>query len=165
MSDLLHILQHSLGVDQFGRGEQYRNHFTTGDGSVDHPICMEAVERGLMHRHATSDLTRGSDLFIVTAAGKAWVAENSPKPDRKQRAAGRESSMNKQASFFIVWNPEGMRPPKYRHDELYMAKAEASRLALENPLQEFFVMEARLVARVFEPVDIEEFEPAEEVPF
>ena len=73
--------------------------------------------------------------------------------------------MNKQPSFFIVWNPEGLRPPKYRHDELYKAKAEASRLALESPLQEFFVMEARLVARVFNPVDIEEFEPAEEVPF
>lgn len=84
MSDLLHILQHSLGVDRFGRGEQYRNHFVTGEGSVDHPICMEAVERGLMHRRSGDALTGGDDLFTVTDAGKAWVAEHSPKPDRKQ---------------------------------------------------------------------------------
>ncbi|EHJ62131.1 hypothetical protein [Novosphingobium pentaromativorans] len=68
-------------------------------------------------------------------------------------------------SFFIVWNPEGTRPPTHRHPTDWQAKAEASRLALENPLQEFFVMEARLVARVRQPVEIEEFEPADEVPF
>ena len=91
MSDILHILQHSLGVDQFGRGERYRNHFVTGEGSVDYPICMEAVERGLMHRRSGNALTGGNDLFTVTDAGKAWVGENSPKPDRKQMARDKYS--------------------------------------------------------------------------
>lgn len=70
-------------------------------------------------------------------------------------------------SFFIVWNPDGFRPPKHRHDEEYKAKAEASRLAMENPLQEFYVMEARLVARVRKPVEYEEFESesSREIPF
>lgn len=91
MTDLLHTLQHSLGVDRFGRGEQYRNHFVTGEGSVDHPICMEAVERGLMERWPGTVLTGDDALFTVTDAGKAWVAENSPKPDRKQRARDKYS--------------------------------------------------------------------------
>lgn len=85
MGDLLHTLQHSLGVDQFGRGNQYRNRFVTGEGSTDHPICMEAVERGLMTRHAGNALTGDMDLFCVTEAGKAYVAAESPKPDRKQK--------------------------------------------------------------------------------
>lgn len=91
MSELLQILQHSLGVDQFGRGNQYRNHFVTGEGSTDHPVCMEAVNRGLMTRHAGNALTGDMDLFYVTEAGKVYVAENSPKPDRKQKNRDRYS--------------------------------------------------------------------------
>ncbi len=91
MGDLLHILQHSLGVDAFGRGEQYRNRFVTGEGSIDHPICMEAVERGFMTRHAGNALTGDMDLFLVTDEGRAFVAETSPKPDRKQLARDRYS--------------------------------------------------------------------------
>ncbi|GFM29231.1 hypothetical protein [Novosphingobium sp. PY1] len=71
---------------------------------------------------------------------------------------------DKKPSFFIVWNPDGLRPPKQRHDELYKAQAEASRLAIENSPQEFFVMEAKLVARVRKPVEIEEFS-SDEIPF
>jgi hypothetical protein len=84
----LHILQHSLGVDQFGQGEQYRNHFVTGEGSDDHPHCMALVERGLMQRRAGSQLTGEMDLFLVTEVGKAFMAANSPtppKPTRSQR--------------------------------------------------------------------------------
>lgn len=61
-------------------------------------------------------------------------------------------------SFFIVWNPDGLNPPRHRHTEFYRAQAEASRLALENSPQEFFVMEARCVARVRKPVEIEVFD-------
>lgn len=88
---LLHILQHSLGVDKFGRGDQYRNHFVTGEGSIDHPLCMMAVEQGLMTRHAGNALTGEMDLFLVTDAGRVFVARHSPKPDRKQRAKDRYS--------------------------------------------------------------------------
>jgi len=79
----LHILQHSLGVDEFGRGEQYRNHFVTGEGSIDHPICMTAVELGLMTRRSGSSLPfGGDDLFHVTDAGRAYVAKHSPAPPK-----------------------------------------------------------------------------------
>ena len=88
---ILHILQHSLGVDRFGRGPQYRNHFVTGEGSTDHPDCMKAVAQGLMERHAGSPLTGEMDLFVVTDAGREFVAIHSDKVDRKQKARDRYS--------------------------------------------------------------------------
>jgi hypothetical protein len=86
---LLHILQHSLGVDGFGQGHQYRNHFVTGEGSDDHPHCMALVERGLMTHRKANALTGGDDLFFVTDAGKAFVAEHSPKPPKLTRSQRR----------------------------------------------------------------------------
>lgn len=89
MSDVLHILQHALGVDQFGQGEQYRNHFVTGEGSVDHPACMKACALGLMTRRDGSPLTGGDDLFLVTEAGRQWMAQNSPPPPKLTRSQRR----------------------------------------------------------------------------
>jgi hypothetical protein len=76
----LHILQHSLGIDQYGRGERYRNHFVTGEGSTDYPACMSLVAKGLMMRRDGSPLTGGDYLFRVTEAGQEFVTENSPAP-------------------------------------------------------------------------------------
>lgn len=87
----LHILQHALGVDQYGRGDQYRSHFVTGDGSDDHPACMSLVAAGLMRRHAGSEMTGGDDLFRVTEAGRAYVAEHSPPPPKLTRSQQRYS--------------------------------------------------------------------------
>lgn len=81
MTDL-HILQHSLGVDQYGQGDQYRNHFVTGEGSTDHPICNDLVERGLMTVRRDSQMCGGMDIFHVTDAGKRWMAANSPPPPK-----------------------------------------------------------------------------------
>jgi hypothetical protein len=78
----LHILQHSLGLDQYGRGSFYRNHFVTGEGSDDHPGCMALVAEGLMTRHAGSALTGEMDLFRVTEAGRAAVVEHSLAPPK-----------------------------------------------------------------------------------
>jgi len=87
---MLHIIQHSLGADQFGQGNQYRNYFVTGEGSVDHPICMKAVDLGLMEiRRAKYELYGGDDVFAVTAAGKQWMAENSPAPPKLTRSQQR----------------------------------------------------------------------------
>lgn len=78
----LGILQHALGVDQYGQGEQYRNHFCTGPGSNDYDACMALVEQGLMMRRDGSPLTGGDYLFRVTDWGKAFVALSSPKPPK-----------------------------------------------------------------------------------
>ena len=79
---LLHILQHSLGLDQYGQGNPYRNHFVTGPGSKDHPCCVELVSLGLMTRRDGSPLSGGDDIFRVTDAGIAAVAAHSPAPPK-----------------------------------------------------------------------------------
>lgn len=72
----MHILRHSLGVPEPKQSNMYRNHFVTGEGSKDHPDCMELVELGLMTRRAGNQLTGGDDLFLVTEAGKVAVLEH-----------------------------------------------------------------------------------------
>lgn len=85
----LHILQHSLGVDQYGRGQMYRDHFVTGEGSVDHPICMALTEGGYMRRWPAVDLYGGSDLFRVTQQGREAVMAYSPAPPKVSRSKQR----------------------------------------------------------------------------
>ena len=68
MDSKLHILQHSLGLDHYGAGRQYRNHFVTGEGSDDFPLCRELVAEGLMTERAGNELSGGSPVFFVTRA-------------------------------------------------------------------------------------------------
>lgn len=68
-----HIICHSLGLDDRGRGKSYRRHFVTGPGSADYPDCLALVEAGMMVRHDGSPLIGGDDLFLVTPEGKAAV--------------------------------------------------------------------------------------------
>lgn len=87
---LLHILQHSLGVDQFGQGDHYRNRFVTGEGSDDHPLCEALCAMGLMKvSEPRPSVFSGMDLFFVTEAGKRAMAENSPAPPKMTRAQKR----------------------------------------------------------------------------
>lgn len=80
----LHILQHSIGADQYGRIVRGggRNHFVTGEGSRDHPHCVGLVAAGLMTRRAGSAISGGDDIFHVTDAGKSYVFTQSPPPPR-----------------------------------------------------------------------------------
>jgi hypothetical protein len=88
-SEMLSVIQHSLGVDKFGQGDQYRDHFVTGEGSTDWPICMEATGLGFMKRHASPAHFGGNDFFIVTDAGRVWMAENSPPAPKLTRGQRR----------------------------------------------------------------------------
>lgn len=87
--DLLHILQHSLGVDQYGRGQQYRNRFVTRPGSDDFPKCLELVSLGLMRDHGAQTLASGDHCFTVTAEGKVAMHMNSPTPPKLSRSQKR----------------------------------------------------------------------------
>ncbi len=80
----LHVLQHSLGVDQYGQGRMYRNHFCAGGKDVD--ICRSMVAMGYMIERPASELTGGDPLFHVTEAGKAAVIAESPKPPKLTRS-------------------------------------------------------------------------------
>lgn len=85
----LHILQHALGVDQYGQGEQYRSHFVTGEGSDDHADCMALVDAGLMTVRRAIRMFGEMDGFTVTDAGRAYVAEHSPAPPKLTRGQQR----------------------------------------------------------------------------
>ncbi len=76
----LHILQHSLGVDDYGQGRQYRNHFVTGPESDDFADCRALVEMEFMKDHGPQNLTGGMHTFTVTPAGVDAVAFQSPVP-------------------------------------------------------------------------------------
>ncbi len=86
-AEQLHILQHSLGVDQYGQGKQYRNHFCAGGEDVD--LCRELVALGYMREYPASELTGGDPLFQVVAAGKAAMLAESPRPPKLTRSQQR----------------------------------------------------------------------------
>ncbi len=89
MGDGLHILQHSLGLDQFGQGKRYRNHFCTGPGSFDYTTCRDLVAAGFMEERQGNDLSDGDSVFIVTDAGKDFVDRHSPRPPKLTRSQKR----------------------------------------------------------------------------
>lgn len=85
----LHILQHSLGLDEYGRGAFYRNHFVTGEGSADHANCLALVEVGYMGVRKRHPLAGGDDAFWATEAGKRAAREHSPSPPKLTRGQQR----------------------------------------------------------------------------
>lgn len=73
----LQILQHALGVDQYGRGPRYRNRFCAG--ADDEPTCRELVALGYMRQHVTTDWLPYFNCS-VTDAGISAMLTASPKP-------------------------------------------------------------------------------------
>jgi hypothetical protein len=87
----LEILQHSLGVNQYGETPKgftpyTRNHFCAGES--DEPTCRELVALGYMVQHAT---TQAYPYFncSVTEAGKKAMRDESPKPPKLSRSKRR----------------------------------------------------------------------------
>ena len=84
----IHILQHSLGVDKYGSGRQYRNHFVTDPAGADYEACISLCQIGLMASHGRSELCGGMHVFVVTDEGKKFVvthSEQEPKLTRAQK--------------------------------------------------------------------------------
>lgn len=81
----LEILQHSLGVDQYGQGRMYRNHFCAG-GS-DETTCQELVQMGYMRTFTRSYLPYYN--CTVTDEGKAAMLDQSPKAPKLTRSQER----------------------------------------------------------------------------
>ena len=81
----LEILQHALGVDEYGQGDQYRNHFcATGE---DETICRELVALGYMRQFHAKHLPYFN--CAVTDAGKQAMRDASPKPPKLTRSQKR----------------------------------------------------------------------------
>ena len=94
----LHIMQHALGLDDFGRtsqgpryagGSTYRNRYVTSDESAAGVICNEMVSAGLMTRRDPSEMSGGDPVFCVTDAGRAVVCACSPLPPKVSRGRAR----------------------------------------------------------------------------
>ena len=86
-SELLHIMQHSLGLDQYGEGEQYRNHFCAGGKDI--AKCRALVGMGYMVESDPSELPGRWPFFHVTQEGKAAVDRESPMPPNLSRSKRR----------------------------------------------------------------------------
>ncbi len=84
--DQLHILQHALGLDKYGLGESYRNHYVGGAEK-----CRPLVAMGYMMEMKPRAISGGDPWFIVTPEGKKAVREESPKPKKMNRSQQRFS--------------------------------------------------------------------------
>ncbi len=81
----LEILQHALGVDNYGRGPQYRNYFCAGED--DAVTCRELVSMGYMTMFEREYLPYYN--CTVTTEGKAAMFAQSPKPPKLTRSQQR----------------------------------------------------------------------------
>lgn len=79
----LHILQHTLGADEYGIRRGDRNYFCAG--VRDEVICRELVALGYMQQHRTTDVYPYFNCS-VTDAGKAAMTAESPKPPKLTRS-------------------------------------------------------------------------------
>lgn len=80
--ELLQILQHALGVDQYGRGQRYRNHFCAGGKDVAN--CAELVALGYMRSFQRSYLPYFN--CTVTDDGVKVMLRESPSPPKLTRS-------------------------------------------------------------------------------
>ena len=82
----LQILQHALGLDEYGRGKPYRNHFTGENAD-----CRALVALGYMRESPRfpSALSGGDPVFTATDEGRAAVFRDSPEPPKVSRSARR----------------------------------------------------------------------------
>jgi hypothetical protein len=89
----LEILQHALGVDQYGQGEMYRNHFCAGGD--DEATCRELVALGFMRLWSNADPNTGETPGFpyyncsVTESGKAAMLAQSPLAPKLTRSQER----------------------------------------------------------------------------
>jgi len=104
--DHLDILQHSLGVDQYGQGKQYRNRFVTDADTPDGQSCEALVALGMMKNHGPmGDLSGGMNVYVVTPTGIDAVALKSPPAPKLTRGQKRYEQYLQSESdeTFIEW--------------------------------------------------------------
>lgn len=85
----LHILQHALGVDQYGNGRPYRDYYCAcREDSPTLRNIQEMVALGWMREG--HKINEGTDqYFFVTQLGVSAMRAASPKPPKMSRAKER----------------------------------------------------------------------------
>lgn len=96
----LHILQHALGLDEYGQGESYRNHFCAGGD--DEPACRELVALGYMQQHPTTKMLPYYNCS-VTQAGRDAVRQESPRPPKLTRGQQNYREWLRIADIYPDW--------------------------------------------------------------
>ena len=89
----LHILRHSLGMDDNGHGNMYRNHYVAGPGHHSYDRLLALVQSGHMEKgDACKFLPSGDEVFYVTEKGRAvaFVPEPPLPPAKRRWKAFRE---------------------------------------------------------------------------
>lgn len=111
-SEQLQIMQHALGVDKYGQGEMYRNHFCAG--LSDETACRELVALGYAEQFERAYLPYFN--ISVTDAGKQAMLEASPKPPKRSRGQKRYREFLKADTgrSFIEWLRDQSEARKYR---------------------------------------------------
>lgn len=100
----LHILQHSLGLDQYGRGSEYRNRFVTGPGSKDWDDCQTLVSGACMYDHGPMSIAGGMHCFQVTDWGRLKMQEQNPEPPKISKAKQRYHEWMAVGECYQDWN-------------------------------------------------------------
>lgn len=105
----LEILQHSLGVDEYGRGQQYRNFFCAGEGDED--VCRELIALGFMRQHRTTEVYPYLNCSVTNEGRRAMFA-CSPKPPRLTRAQRRYQEWLRIADVYDITFGEWLKRQK-----------------------------------------------------
>ena len=85
----LHILRHSLGLDDKGNGRAYRNHYCVGPGQDDFDHLQEMCRFGIMKDHGPQSIAGGMHCFTVTLDGKEAEFQNRPPQKKMTRSQKR----------------------------------------------------------------------------
>ena len=128
--DLLHILQHSLGCDQFGRPTPlgripnwddefgcYRNRFVTDPRSPDGQKCQQLVAQGFMNDHGAQRLAGGMHCYTVSQAGYDAMKAASPAPPKVSKAKHRWSAYRAMREVADITFEEYLRWPGRQEHE------------------------------------------------
>lgn len=110
----LQILQHALGVDEYGRGPMNRNHFCAG--GADEDICRSLVALGYMWEwHESYQANYPYFNCSVTPEGKKAMLAASPIPPKLTRsqkryreflAADLDVSFSEYLKYWTSWKRE-----------------------------------------------------------
>lgn len=87
-SEQRETIRHSLGLDEYGHGREYRNFFMTSPDCADGKLCDGLVEFGMMVRDPRypSEISGGDHCWHVTELGRSTFLAECPKPKKKTRA-------------------------------------------------------------------------------
>ena len=85
----LHILRHARGLDQYGQGRWYRNHYVIGANCDGWSDCLALVALGLMTSTRPIEWCGGMVCFRVTEAGDRLIRESSTPAPKLTRSASR----------------------------------------------------------------------------